>query len=495
MAGIRHLYFSERWKVGTIAAQMGLHHQTVAAAIAEDIMVTTVSRPSQLDPYSEFMRQTLEQYPRLRSTRLFQMLRERGYTGSARQVRRKVSELRPRKQEAFLRRRTFPGEEAQVDWASFGHVMIGTARRALSCFVMTLSYSRALYLEFFFDQSLESFLRGHINAFADLGGAPRIILYDNLRAAVLERLGNAVHFNPRLLELAAHYHFSPRACQPARGNEKGVVERSIRFIRDSFFAARPFTNLVDFNGQALVWRDEIAAQRPCPGDDRRSVQKAFEEEIPRLMELPGHAFDTDLMLPIRSGKTLYVRFDKNDYSIPHQAVGRSLTLLATGTLIRILDGPIEIARHRRSYGRHDRIEDQAHIDALLLEKARAHGSTPSSLLISLVPEAETFLNEGFHRGESVALMTRKLRLLLDDHGAEDLRAAIQEALLKQSPIIASVAYILGNQKRRINSPQAPPVDLSRRPDLKDLYVKPHAPESYDQLSRSLDDDDDPDRLD
>ena len=297
------------------------------------------------------------------------------------------------------------------------------------------------------------------------------------------------------MELAAHYHFSPRACRPARGNEKGVVERSIRFIRDSFFAARPFTNLVDFNGQALVWRDEIAAQRPCPGDDRRSVQKAFEEEIPRLMELPGHAFDTDLMLPIKSGKTLYVRFDKNDYSIPHRAVGRSLTLLATGTLIRILDGPIEIARHRRSYGRHDRIEDQAHIDALLLEKARAHGSTPSSLLISVVPEVETFLNEGFQRGESAALMTRKLRLLLDDHGAEDLRAAIQEALLKRSPLIASVAYILGNQKRRVNSPQAPPVDLSRRPDLKDLYVKPHAPESYDQLSRSHDDDDDPDRLD
>lgn len=111
VTGIRHLYFAERWKVGTIAAQMGLHHQTVAAAIAEDIMVTTTSRPSQLDPYSEFMRQTLEQYPRLRSTRLFQMLRERGYTGSARQVRRKVSELRPRKQEAFLRRRTFPGED------------------------------------------------------------------------------------------------------------------------------------------------------------------------------------------------------------------------------------------------------------------------------------------------------------------------------------------------------------------------------------------------
>ena len=168
-------------------------------------------------------------------------------------------------------------------------------------------------------------------------------------------------------------------------------------------------------------------------------------------------------------------------------MGRPLTLLATDTVVRILDGITEIARHHRSYSRHERIEDQAHVDALLFEKARARASTPCSLLISVVPEVETFLEEGFKRGESAALMTTKLRLLLDDYGAQDLRAAVQEALLKGTPRTASVAYILGQQKRQ-ESLQATPVDLSRRPDLKDLYVKPHASETYDALSNPHDDD-------
>jgi transposase len=137
------------------------------------------------------------------------MIRQRGYSGSVVQLRRAVARLRPKSREDFLRLEMFPGEQAQVDWAHFGHVMVGRARRALSCFVMTLSYSRALYLEFFFDQTTENFLRGHVHAFQTWNGQPRVILYDNLKSAVLERRGSQILFNPRLLELSAHYHFAP----------------------------------------------------------------------------------------------------------------------------------------------------------------------------------------------------------------------------------------------------------------------------------------------
>jgi len=94
---------------------------------------------------------------RLRATRIYQMVRERGYAGSVVQLRRAVARLRPPVREAFLRLHTFPADQAQVDWAHFGHVAVGRARRALSCFLITLSYSRALYLEFFFDQTMENF--------------------------------------------------------------------------------------------------------------------------------------------------------------------------------------------------------------------------------------------------------------------------------------------------------------------------------------------------
>ncbi|MEK7799964.1 MAG: IS21 family transposase [Acidobacteriota bacterium] len=264
IAEIRRLFFAEHWKVGTIAAALGLHPDTVRDAVETDrFNRAKIVRASTLtDPYSDFIRQTLERYPRLRATRIYQMVRTRGYAGSVVQLRRVVARLRPPQREAFLALRTFPGEEAQADWAHFGEVCVGQARRRLSCFVLTLSYSRALALEFFFDQSLENFLRGHVRAFAQLGGVARTILYDNLRSAVLERRGDAVHFHPRLLELCAHYHFAARPCRPGRGSEKGRVERAIRYVRESFFAARPFTTLADFNRQARTWRDEIAHRRP-----------------------------------------------------------------------------------------------------------------------------------------------------------------------------------------------------------------------------------------
>ncbi len=241
-AEIRRYFYAEHWKIGTIARELGVHPDAVRHAIeSERFHRGPALRPSLTDPYLEFVRQTLDQHPRLRATRLYQMIRERGYTGSIVQLRRVVARLRPPVREAFLRLQTFPADQAQVDWAQFGQVAVGRARRTLSCFVITLSYSRALYLEFFFDQTMENFLRGHVRAFQDWGGQPRVILYDNLRSAVLERRGDQIHFHPRLLELCAHDHFAARPCQVRAGNQKGRVERAIRYVRDSFWAGRPFT--------------------------------------------------------------------------------------------------------------------------------------------------------------------------------------------------------------------------------------------------------------
>jgi transposase len=216
-AQIRRHFYAEHWKVGTIARELGVHPDTVRNAIeAECFGSTQPLRPSIVNPYAE----TLDQHPRLRASRIYQMLRDRGYAGSVVQLRRAVARLRPSIREPFLRLQSFPDEQAQVDCAHFGHVMVGRARRALSCFVMTLSYSRALYLEFFFDQTMENFLRGHVHAFQLWNGQPRAILYDNLKAAVLERRGSQILFNPRLLELSAHYHFAPQPCQVRAGNQK-----------------------------------------------------------------------------------------------------------------------------------------------------------------------------------------------------------------------------------------------------------------------------------
>src|SRR5689334_7435602 len=386
-AQIRRYYYAEHWKIGTIAAELGVHPDTVRNAIERELVPhASYVRPSIVDPYLDFIKSTLDQHPRLRATRIYHMARDRGYTGSVVQLRRAVAQLRGPAREPFLRLQTFPGEQAQVDWAHFGNVMVGRARRVLSCFVMTLSYSRALYLEFFFDQTTENFLRGHVHAFAEWSGAPRVVLYDNLKSAVLERRGDQIHFNPRLLELAAHYHFAPRPCQVRAGNQKGRVERAIRYVRDSFWAGRVFTTLAECNRQALAWRDEVAHQRRWPDDSARSVAEAFAEEQPRLLPLPLHSFNTDRIEEVRSRKTIYVHFDLNDYSIPPEAVGRSLTLVASDTDVRILDGITEIARHPRSYDRQQSILNPAHEQALLRTKRKAVPATRAGRLALTAPE-------------------------------------------------------------------------------------------------------------
>lgn len=484
-AEIRRYFYAEHWKVGTIARELGIHPDAVRHAIeSHRLGGGQPVRPSMVDPYLGFIRETLEQHPRLRATRIFQMARERGYTGGVGQFRRAVARLRPQLREPFLRLDSFPGEQAQVDWAHFGHVRVGRARRALSCFVMTLSHSRALYLEFFFDQTTENFLRGHVHAFQAWNGQPRLILYDNLKSAVLERRGGLIQFHPRLVELDAHYHFDPRACQVRAGNEKGRVERAIRYVRDSFWAGRGFTTLAECNRQAWLWRDQIAHQRRWPGQDGRTVAEVFAEEQLRLLPPPLHLFNTDRIEAICSRKTIYVRFDLNDYSIPPEAVGRPLTLVASDTTVRILDGAVELARHPRSYDRQQQVLDPGHRDAVLKLKRRAFHATPGGRLEQAVPESQTLLDLAFAAGESASSQTSQLLKLLEEYGPAALRRAILEAFERHTPRACSVAFLLRRQPR----PPRVALDLSGHPEAQSIDVRPHRLETYDELARSQDDD-------
>jgi hypothetical protein len=340
-----------------------------------------------------------------------------------------------------------------------------------------------LYVEFFFDQAMENFLRGHVHAFQAWNGQPRVILYDNLKSAVLERRGDQILFHPRLLELSAHYHFAPQPCQVRAANQKGRVERVIRYVRDSFWAGRTFTTLAECNRQAWLWRDEVAHWRRWPGDDGRTVAEVFAEEQPRLLSPPLHSFPTDRIEVVRSPKTIYVRFDLNDYSIPPEAVGRPLTLVASDTVVRLLDGTVEIARHQRSYDRRQLVLDPAHQDALLKIKRKAFHAAPASLLEQAVPESKTLLDLAFAHGESAGRQSSLLLKLLAEYGATALRRAVIEALARNTPRASSVAFLLRRQPRTAYLA----LDLSRHPAAQAIEVRPHDLEIYDELSRAKDD--------
>lgn len=493
-AEIRRLYFGEHWKVGTIVAHLGVHPDTVRAAIALDTRVVRrgTCRRSILDPYLPFLRDTLAQYPRLRATRLYEMLRPRGYTGSANQLRRLVRVLRPQSTVALYRRLVvLAGEEAQVDWGAFGSIRIGHGTRSLSGFVMVLSYSRALFAHFTLDQTLESFLRGHVEAFQVFGGSARTLVYDNLKSAVLERQGTAIRFHPRLLDLAGHYHFAPRPCTPARGNEKGKVERQIRYLRDAFFAARAFRDVADLNAQFARWRDDIAHQRRHPEQRDQTVAQVFVQEQARLLPLPAHPFETDLMRPVVSGKLAYVRFDRNSYSIPHTHVRRPLTLLANATTVRLVAGADEVARHGRSYDTGVTIEDATHLDGLLKATHQANASSTRDRLRLAVPITTTLFARLAARGDVLRPHLIRLLALLDDYGPQELSAAVALALARDALGAGSVSHILETRRRQRGHAPPVPMILPDRPGVRDLTITPHRLESYDDLSRpDLDDESD-----
>jgi transposase len=248
-AEIIRLFHAERWLPHTIARQLHIHHSTVKRALQRNGIEPQRLhlRTSIADPYMGVIKSTLEKYPRITARRIWEMVRVRGYKGGYDHFADIVARYRPRPVEAFMRLRTLPGEQAQVDWAHFGTFKVGDAERRLLAFVMVLSWSRQVFLRFYPGASTTNFLNGHVEAFNFFNGVPREILFDNLKSAVLERAGSAIRFNPDLLELSAHYRFAPKPVAPARGNEKGRVERAIQYVRTSFFTARQWTDLDDLN--------------------------------------------------------------------------------------------------------------------------------------------------------------------------------------------------------------------------------------------------------
>lgn len=488
VAEIRRLRLVEGWRRGTIARHLGIHHSTVTRALAaaggpvpgpEQVRL----RPSKLDPYVPWLREQLALYPTLPANQLHAMAQRRGYAGGADHFRHRLAELglRPRRApEAFFELRTLPGEQGQVDWAHFGTREVPGGRRTLWAFVMVLSFSRQLFVRFFYDARLPSFLAGHVEAFAAFGGVARRLLYDNLKSAVLERVGRSgIRYHPRLLELADYYGYEPRPVAPRRGNEKGRVERAIRYLRGAFWPLRAHLDLNALNREAVRWCREIAARRPWPQDRRRTVEQAYHQERRLLVPLPADPFPCHETVAVVVRRTPSVAFDANRYSVPHDRVGRTLTVVADIAEVRILDRHELIARHRRSWDKGRVIEDPAHLAALWRAKRKARQSRDLDRLLRAVPGAEKLLAALGQRQHHLATAVARLLRLLDEHGREELQAAVAEALDAGSPHPDTVRLVLDRRRHQRGQPPPIPLALPDDPRVRDLVVVPHPLAGYD----------------
>jgi len=443
---------------------------------------TKPPRPSIVDPYLPFVKEILEEYPTIRASRLFEMVKQRGYPGGVDHFRVIVARHRPKKVvEAYQRLTTLMSEEAQVDWGHFGHITIGDAKRPLNAFVMVLSWSRMIFLCFFLNQKMGSFLTGHVRAFSFFGGIPRVCLYDNLKSAVIERKGNTIRFNETMLSFSSHYGYEVRPVAVRRGNEKGRVERAIRYIRDNFFTARKFSDVEDLNRQAIEWCQNTAGERKCPEDKSLTVSAAMKVERARLLALPDTVFPTEERVEVRIGKTPYARFDLNDYSVPHTHVRRTLTALASHNRVRFLEGQEVVAIHNRSWGRGQQIEDPSHIMGLANAKRHGKSRHNQGQLLKAIPALQEIFSAIAERGQSLSAATGVLSRLHNQYGLECLSEAVNGAIGSGTLHTDAIRHLIERQIEAEGKPPVIPVTLPDDPRLKDVVVVPHKLSSYDGL--------------
>jgi hypothetical protein len=392
-------------------------------------------------------------------------------------VRRYVKTARPKpRAEAFLRVETLPGEQAQVDWAHVGEIAVPGGKRPLWAFVIVLAHSRASWAELVVSLDVYSLRRSLVRAASFFGGLPREWLFDNAKTVVLERRGDLARFHPILLDLAARLHVQPRLCGPRKPHEKGGVERAIRFFKERFFAARSFHSIAHGNAQLLDFLAQIANARPHPRFPERSVAEVFEDERPRLLALPSPLPETDLVAPVAVDKTAFVRLDTNRYSVPPTYARASLTLVASDTLVRLLDGDREVARHDRCWGRNQWVEAPEHRAELLAQKKAARDLKGRDRLRAEVADIDVLFQRWVDAGRNIGSMTVRTLGLLDAYGAAVLSHAVADMVARGTHDPGALA-ILCEQRRQ--GAGAPPLAVHFSDHVRDRDVIPHDLGGYD----------------
>ncbi len=267
---LRH-YLERGLSKAEVARELGVSRRTVYHWIAteqldrelDDAPVRYAARPPvarKIDAFRAIIEARLTEFPRLTATRLLAEIRAAGYAGGYTQVKAYVRRVRPTPAaEPVVRFETPPGHQGQVDFAEF-HLPWGK-RYAL---VVVLAHSRLLWLQFYARQTMAVLVRGLEEAFAFFGGVPTELLFDQMKAVIVDderEIGGRLLENAEFLRFAAHWGFRVRACRPYRAKTKGKVERPIGYVRQGFFYGRSFVNDADLNAQALSWLTQTANLR------------------------------------------------------------------------------------------------------------------------------------------------------------------------------------------------------------------------------------------
>lgn len=333
---------------------------------------------------------------------------------------------------------------------------------------MVLCYSRLMYLEFTLSQTMEHFLACHQHAFDALGGVPAKIMIDNLKSAVLQRLaGCAPVFNARYLDFSQHFGFAIAPCNPGKGNEKGRVENGVGYVKKNFLNGLELPDFSAMNPAAQLWLDTVANVR-LHGETHQRPCDRFQEEQPQLQPLHPMSYDNARVSTVRTSKQFRVTLDTNRYSVPAEYASTRVTLKAYPERLCIYYQDKLIARHARSYDRHQDIEDPDHPKPLLAQRRHAREQRLLMRFLALAPKAQAYYQGLEQRRLNPRHQVAKILALSDIYGTEATAQAIEDAIAFEAFHCDYIANLLESRARLLPQPSA--LHLTRRQDLLDLEL-------------------------
>jgi len=432
-----------QFSIRQIAKTLNLDRGTVARYIKQPDITCKPrrGRPSKLDPFREFIKEMVEQYPKINAPVVLRQIRNKGFDGEITIVRKylKVLKYDVGGKQSFIRFESRPGQQIQIDWGHFGSLVYNGSSRKLYALAVIESHSRVLYVIFTHSQKQEVLHQCLVEAFRYFGGTPREIVVDNMLTAVTERVGSIVRFNESFLDFIRPFSITPVACNIRAPHEKGKVENSIKYLRHNFWPLRTFSDLEDVNHQVLAWLNTTANQRLHQTTGQKPSQRFVKDALRPLPNLLPDFRETETLMAY---KDFGIRFDTNVYTVPPRLVGKSVTLKADSRTISIYYKEKQVATHVRTWKKKQRIDLASHSEQVKKLKKKVFMDKQIMIFMSLGQEAVDYLEKLAYASQPLKKTVVRLLVLNDDYGTSSLIYALKKALKHKLYGFAYVQNIL-----------------------------------------------------
>jgi len=393
-----------------------------------------IGRPNVVENFRKQVATILEQEPDLPSLEILRRVRETGYEGGKTALYGLVASIRPQTSKPVVRFEGLPGEFSQHDFGQVDVKFLDGSIKRVHFFASRLKYSRYIRVSLVEDEKVESLVRTLAQHLQDWGGRPLLCVFDRPKTIAVEweKNGKVTKWNPVFACATLEIGIGVELCWPYQARQKGSVENLVGFVKSSFFKVRKFYDEEDLRQQLVEWHHEVNEERPCRANGIIPAVR-LAEEAPRLRPLKVRPAALALRIPVYVGPTGTVLYDGHAYSMPPEAISMPATLYLYADRVRIVAGRYK-AEHPRKFEPKESSWLAEHRAALVASVSGKRGKRylKRQQLLELGEPAILYLTELVHRRpRGWWVDVDRLHNLLQSHGPEVLREAMEEGLKEQ----------------------------------------------------------------